>query len=153
MCYFNTFSYFEKTCFLQFEPQICPCQNYYMTILKSKRRAVTYLKLCVSFSFSYKYSIISFFIFWTFISKIVLEPIVCIYFFRKYSSYHFHLFPSLKQWSHMYLKEQKNKHSILHTVYFIKLLYTSYNFITLVRISPFSDLTAAINFINYLKNI
>lgn len=121
MYYFDTFSYFEKTCFLQFEPQICPCQNYYMTILKSKRRAVTYLKLCVSISFSYKYSIICFFIFLTFISKIVLERIVYIYFFRKYSSYHFHLFPSLKQWSHMYLKSRQ-----INIVYYIQYTLLSY---------------------------
>lgn len=89
-------------------PKIYPCQNYYMTILKSKRKAVSNLKLCVSISFSYKYSVICFFISLTFLSKIVLEPIVYICFFRKYSSYHCcHLFPSLKQWSHMYLKSRK----------------------------------------------
>lgn len=122
MYYFNTFSYFEKIFFLQFEPQICPCQKYSITILKSKRRAVTNFKLCVSISFSCKYSVICFFIFLTFLSKIVLEPIVYIYFFRKCSSYHcFHLFPSLKQWSHMYLKSRKL--SIIYYIQYTLLCY------------------------------
>lgn len=76
--------------------------------LKSKRRAVTNFKLCVSISFSCKYSVICFFIFLSFLSKVVLELMVYIYFFRKCSSYHcFHFFPSPKQWSQMYLKSRK----------------------------------------------
>lgn len=104
----NTFSYFEKLSSYNLRPKFVHAKIVTWPLWKAKREVLRILNLNLSIYLSYKYSVVCFFIFLNFPSKTVLELIAYICFFKKFSSYNcFHLFPSLKQWSHIHIKSRK----------------------------------------------
>lgn len=106
--YVNTFSYFEKLSSYNLSPKFVDAKIVKWPLWKAKREALRILNFNLSIYLTYKYSVVCFFIFLNFPSKTVLELIAYICFFKKFSTYNcFHLFPSLKQWSHIYIKSRK----------------------------------------------